>query len=406
MTRDEKSPKAAWLGLRRALLQPEVDPAALEEALEAARARQPTPVLWLLGVAQSGKTSIVRALTGSSRAEIGNGFQPCTRSASLYDFPAAAPVLSFLDTRGLGEVAYDPAEDLAVCESRAHLVIVVLRAGDPAPAEVLEALQAVRKRHPDWPVVIAQTCLHRLYPDDAGHVLPYPFDQAGWEGRVPAGLRRALLAQRAQLEGLPGHGEVLWVPVDFTLREDGFAPEDYGADALWDAIEHALFTGLRARVIADAGVADVFGRAAHPRVVGYSLAAGAVGAVPVADLVLVPSLQAGMLYALAEIYGMHWTRRNTSEFLGALGAGFLLAYGGRALGRSLVKLVPVWGQTAGAAWGALASGAITFGLGKAACYYLARKREGRSVSAEQLREAYREGLREGRDMLRRREPGP
>jgi uncharacterized protein (DUF697 family) len=62
--------------------------------------------------------------------------------------------------------------------------------------------------------------------------------------------------------------------------------------------------------------------------------------------------------------------------------------------------VPVWGQTAGIAWGAAAGGAITFGLGKAACHYLARKRAGTTVSAEQLREIYREALREGRVLVR------
>jgi uncharacterized protein (DUF697 family) len=395
MTRSERSAKAGWLRLRRALLRPEVDEAALEEALEAARARQATPVLWLLGVAQSGKTSIVRALTGSSRAEIGNGFQPCTRSASLYEFPAEAPVLSFLDTRGLGEVAYDPAEDLAVCESRAHLVIAVLRAGDPAPAEVLEVLHAVRKRHPEWPVVVAQTCLHRAYPDGAGHVLPYPFDQPGWESQVPEGLRRVLLAQRAQLEGLPGRGAVLWAPVDFTQPEDGLSPADYGIDALWSTIEAASTLELRARLKADAAVTDVLARAAHPHIVGYSIAASTLGALPLVDLAAVPALQAKMLHSLAEIYGLEWTRRNSSEFLGLLGVGVLAAYGARLAGRSVVKLIPGWGQVVGAAWGASASGAITWALGRAGCAYLAARREGREVEKDALRRVFAEALRRG-----------
>jgi uncharacterized protein (DUF697 family) len=395
MTRPERSAKTAWLGLRRALLQPEVDSAALEEALEAARARQVTPVLWLLGVAQSGKTSIVRALTGSSRAEIGNGFQPCTRSASRYDFPAEAPVLSFLDTRGLGEVAYDPAEDLAVCESRAHLVLAVLRVGDPAPAEVLQVLHAVRKRHPEWPVVVAQTCLHRAYPDGAGHLLPYPYDRPGWEARAPDGLRRLLLAQRAQLEGLPGRGALLWVPVDFTQPGDGLGPVDYGIEALWSAIESASTLELRARLRADTVVTDVFARAAHPHLVGYSLAAGTLGALPVVDMALVPALQAKMLHSLAEIYGLNWTRRNSSEFLGLLGVGTLVAYGARFAGRSVVKLIPVWGQLVGAAWGASASGAITWALGKAGCAYLAARREGHEVEKAALRRVFAEALKRG-----------
>ena len=386
--------------LKQALGAAAIDPGRVEAALEAAAEKQPPPVLWLLGATQAGKTSIIRTLTGNTAVEIGNGFRPCTRRSYLYEFPAGAPVLSFLDTRGLGEVAYDPAEDIALCETRAHLVITVVRVTDTQPRAVLEVLRGIRRRHPEWPVIVAQTCLHTVYPDGVEHVLPYPFSSPDWPMRVPADLRRLVLAQREAFADLPGAGKVLWVPVDFTLAEDGFEPADYGADALWDAIDHAMFMDLRARVIADDGVADAFWREAHPKVVGYSRAAAVAGGVPVADLALLPSVQAAMVYALARTYGVQWTGRNTSEFLGLLGAGFLVSYGGRSLGRSLVKLVPVWGQTAGIAWGAAAGGAITFGLGKAACHYLARKRAGQTVSAEQLREVYREALRDGRVLVR------
>lgn len=390
----------AWNKLKQALGAAATDPGRVEAALQAAAEQQPPPVLWLLGATQAGKTSIIRTLTGNTAVEIGDGFRPCTRRSDLYEFPAGAPVLSFLDTRGLGEVAYDPAEDIALCETRAHLVITVVRVTETRPRAVLDVLRGIRQRHPEWPVIVVQTCLHTAYPDGVEHVLPYPFSSPDWPARVPADLRRLLLAQREAFADLRGAGEVIWVPVDFTLAEDGFAPADYGADALWDAIDHAMFMDLRARVIADDGVADVFWREAHPKVVGYSLAAAVAGGVPVADLALLPGVQAAMIYALAETYSVQWTARNTREFLGLLGAGFLVSYGGRSLGRSLVKLVPVWGQTAGIAWGAVAGGAITFGLGKAACHYLARKRAGQAVSAEQLREVYRGALDEGRALVR------
>ena len=55
--------------------------------------------IWLFGKTQSGKTSIIKFLTGASDAEIGSGFRPCTRFSREYDFPnAEAPLLSFLDT--------------------------------------------------------------------------------------------------------------------------------------------------------------------------------------------------------------------------------------------------------------------------------------------------------------------
>jgi len=166
-----------WRRLREALLDPRVDDQALEAALREARARQPLPVVWLIGKTQAGKTSIIRALTGSETAEIGNGFQPCTRTARLHDFPTEAPVVRFLDTRGLGEVTYDPSDDIRYCESQAHLLLGVMKATDIRQDAVFDVLRAVRRRHPEWPVLIAQTGLHEAYPPGGEHLLPYPYDR-------------------------------------------------------------------------------------------------------------------------------------------------------------------------------------------------------------------------------------
>src|SRR5947209_7591434 len=100
----------------------------LQKQLAELRRRMPVPVFWLYGKTQSGKTSIIKYLTGADRAEIGNGFRPCTRYSQEYDFPTAdTPLLSFLDTRGLGEPGYDPEEDLARFDHQAHLVVVTVK---------------------------------------------------------------------------------------------------------------------------------------------------------------------------------------------------------------------------------------------------------------------------------------
>ena len=82
--------------------------------------------------------------------------------------------LKFLDTRGLGEVGYDPAEDLEVFADQSHCIIVVLKAMDHAQQDVLAALRTIRKQRPQWPVIVCQTTLHEGYPGGAGHVVPYP----------------------------------------------------------------------------------------------------------------------------------------------------------------------------------------------------------------------------------------
>ena len=45
------------------------------------QARGLAPVVWLVGKVQSGKTSIVGAITQNSDAEVGTGFKACTRTA-------------------------------------------------------------------------------------------------------------------------------------------------------------------------------------------------------------------------------------------------------------------------------------------------------------------------------------
>src|ERR1700690_2032905 len=147
--------------------------ASTEDARQ--RAQAIAPVVWLLGKTGAGKTAIVAALTGDPYAEVGEGFEPCTRTATYYDVPPEAPLLRFLDTRGLGEVDYDPTKDIAWCEGQSHLLLVVMQVADPVQDTVLRVLRQACRRHPDWPVVVAQTGLHRLYLFGAGHPKPYPY---------------------------------------------------------------------------------------------------------------------------------------------------------------------------------------------------------------------------------------
>lgn len=380
--------------IREALFAPKVDSKTLEDALVSASSRQPPPVLWLIGKTQSGKTSIIKALTGSDAAEIGNGFRPCTRTARFYDFPAVMPIVRFLDTRGLGETDYDPEEDIRYCESQSHLLIAVMKSLDVQQQEVVKVLKAVRKRHPEWPLLVVHTCLHEGYEPGAEHPQPYPFDDFT-DSAISSSLQRTLQVQCEWVQDLPGQGAVMHVAVDLTHPEDGYSPEDYGLEALWQGIESVSSLGLRERLRADAGVRDAFAAAAHPHIVGYSVAAAGVGALPVVDLALVPALQMKMLHTLASIYQRPWSQRSTSEFFGALGAGFFGELVVRWMGRGLVKLVPGWGQTMGAVWGASSSAALTFALGKAAVYYLGNLSEGVPIDSAALRHIYSGALEKG-----------
>lgn len=391
-----------WAQLRKELLDPKVDEALLEKSLREAREKIPVPVLWLIGKTQAGKTSIIRALTGSETAEIGNGFQPCTRQSRFYDFPAEAPVVRFLDTRGLGEVAYDPGDDIHYCESKSHLLIAVMKVADLQQQSVFDVLHTVRARHPEWPLLIVQTGLHECYPPGGRHILPWPYGQEPLPDTVPADLKRALRAQREVADDLSGHAPVRWVAVDLTLPEDGYDPPDYGLEALWLEIEALSSLGLENLLSSTAQVRDLFERTAHQHIVGYATTAAGLGALPVVDLVSVTAVQAKMLHSLAVLYGQSWDKRTISEFLGLLGAGVATGYLARWAGRTVSKVIPFFGQTLGALWGASASSATTYALGKAAVYFFVRHRNQLNVDAETLRRIYAEELKRGAAILKDR----
>src|SRR5262249_38730871 len=160
------------------------------------------------------------------------GFQPCTRFSRFYDFPnAEAPLLRFLDTRGVDEPGYDPAEDMAKFGASAHVVIVTIKALDHAQENVAKHLAAIRAAQPTRPVLLTLTCLHEAYPQRQ-HVSPYPFAAApaAEPFAVPVealqlpDLVRSLEAQRERFTRLVDYR----VPVDLTKPEEGFDEPQYG----------------------------------------------------------------------------------------------------------------------------------------------------------------------------------
>jgi uncharacterized protein (DUF697 family) len=383
----------AWQSIRRAVLAPEGDS---DEAV-ADLARERAPVMWLLGKVQSGKTSIVHAITGHPDAEIGRGFKPCTRTARVFDFPPNAPVIRFLDSSGLGETGYDPTEDLAELESRAHVVVVVARAMDSAQGDVLRVLHAVRERHPDWALVVAQTWLHEGYPDGADHP---PYERLR-DAPELADLGRALARQAAAFEALPGSGAVYAVPIDFTRAEEGYAEPLYGLEPLLDALEHAGSAGMDVILQSlKAGGTSRLAERARPHVLGYALAAAAADVVPVVGFVTVPTIQAKMLHSLGRIYGLAWDRQTQRRFAASLGTGTLAGLGLRFGIRQLAKLVPGYGQTVGAAMAGAASFSVTYALGRAASHYLGAERRGES-DRDAVARVYRESLKEAFEIVRK-----
>ena len=116
---------------------------------------------------------------------------------------------------------------------------------------------------------------------------------------------------------------------------------------------------------------------------------------------MVPGIQAKLIHAVGEIYGVAWDRRALGEFAGALGATTLVRIASGFGARELAKLVPVYGQTAGAAAAAIMSFATTYALGKAACYFLSRRKIGAS-DPDGVAQAYKDALKSALRLARER----
>ncbi|MGZ5621368.1 MAG: YcjF family protein [Methylobacter sp.] len=384
-----------WKKIYSTVFTPRLDDEELGKRLEAIKAAMPTPVFWLLGKTQSGKTSIIKALTGDSRAQIGNGMYACTRTAFIYDFPDSQDcMMRFLDTRGLGEVDYDPNDDIEAFREQAHVLIVVMKAMDHSQQAVMEAVRLIHKAKPDWPVIVAQTALHEGYPDSAfEHLSPYPFANEDWVKTVPENLRRSLLKQQSLFDGI----EARFVPVDFTLPEDNYLPVNYGLDAFWRSLETVLPQGIAVMLHGMKEVRkqlqDAYSKAAHPHIVAYALTSGAAGAFPVpfVDIPVVTLVQAKMFQTIASIYNYKLDRTNWAEISSSLGITLLTNVGRR----ELIKLIPVYGS----AVSSVLTAATTYALGKTLTVYLQNLRSGTALSSEAFRVVYKEQFELGRLML-------
>lgn len=357
-------------------LNPAQDP---ELAAAFAHSSEHLPTLWLLGKTGAGKSSLIRALTGLDRIEVGSGFRPCTLTSEQYRFPPDTPVLAFMDTRGLAEADYDASEDIANCEAASHALIVVMKAEDPEQSQVLRALKQIRRSGRIRDLLLVHTGIEQI---------PDPEERA-----------RCIRHNQLQVESV--WEDVDSVAVDFVGR-DG-AP--VGLPELTEKLGDRL--PIISELFIDRGHAGVeeqnFLRLKR-EIIWYAGAAGATDAVPALGLVSVPALQIKMLHSLANRYGLVWSKRLLAEFGTAMGAGFGLQYASRLGVRQLIKLIPVYGQTLGGASAAVASYCYTYALGRAACLYFYRIKRGETVSTADINAQFQQAFEHIRPLARADQP--
>jgi len=337
--------------------------------------RDSRPVLWLLGKTGAGKSSVVQRLTGDARAQIGNGFAPCTKTAVQYDFPATAPIMHFLDTRGIGEADYDPTEDLAAARRGSHALLILTRVDEPSQEDLLKALTAINPVKQSLAMLHVHTALHTV---------------------VEPQRQRAIQHNEQQLSTCLGQS-IGSVCIDFTDSEDGFDNPDLGLPELRQRIVDLVpeLTKALNTHHSNSAESSIFATLRN-EILWYAGAAAAIDVIPAIGLLAVPGIQGKMLHALAGRYGMQWDKRMNSEFIAALGTSFVYRYLTSLGTRQLAKLIPVYGQSAGAAAAASLSFASTYALGRTVCLYLYKRQQHSAVDPQQLRDLFKNAFGEQR----------
>jgi uncharacterized protein (DUF697 family)/predicted GTPase len=365
--------RPGWRHWLQELVTPVSSPALEELLLQHQKA---LPVLWLLGKAGAGKSSIVQRLTGDTRATIGNGFAPCTKTAMYYDHPVTGspagepvgPVMRFLDTRGLGEANYDPADDLAEASSGSHALLLLTRVDDTSQAELLRALKSVSGKLSNMALLHVHTALHTVPTNELPRAIEYNKNLiADALGRIPPN-----------------------VLIDFTDPDDAFEDSDRGLIELRAAIIELVPELNRVLTQFEAKDKEESLFLTHNReILGYAAAAAAADVFPAIGLFAVPTIQGKLLHTLAGRYNITWDKRIAMEFVAAMGSTFLYRYALSLGGRQLAKFIPVYGQTAGAAAASALSFASTYAIARAACMYLYHQKINKPVSSEALQEAFK-----------------
>jgi uncharacterized protein (DUF697 family)/predicted GTPase len=362
-----------------------VDEAEVAKILAQVRSQMPTTAAILIGKPQTGKSSIVRGLTGVSDDIIGQGYRPHTQHTQRYAFPSEeVPLLIFTDTVGLGDAQQGTTaivqELLAVeAQPNAKVIILTVKITDFATDSLRTIVQQIRQQQPDLPCLLAVTCLHELYPADLSDHPAYPPD-------LPD-IQRAFQQIQADFQGLYDRAILL----DFTLEGDGFSPVFYGLEQLVETLA-GLLPEAESQAIAQlldqdqAPIGNLYRDAARRYIMPFAIMAGALAAVPLplATMPVLTALQVSFVGLLGKLYGQTIKPSQAGGFVSTIAGGFLAA----AIGRELVKFIPGFGSVVAASWAT----AYTWALGEAACVYFGDLMGGKTPDPDRIQAVMKESF--------------
>ena len=365
-----------------------VDEAKVAEILVKVRAELPTTEAILIGKPQTGKSSIVRGLTGVSAGIVGQGFRPHTQHTERYAYPSDdLPLLIFTDTVGLGDVKKETSviidellAELQQESNRARILILTVKINDFATDTLRQIAQQLRQEYPNIPCLLAVTCLHEVYPNPTDDHPEYPPEYEE--------LNRAFAAIQEDFGELSNSIVLL----DFTLEEDGYNPVFYGLEAFRDNLAE-LLPEAEARIIhklldeqGTQQLGNIYRDVGRRYILSFTIMAATVAAVPLpfATMPVLTTLQVSMVGLLANLYGQTISPSQAAGVISAIGGGFVA----QAVGRELIKFVPGFGSAIAASWAAT----YTWALGESTCVYFGDLMGGKKPDPEKIQTVMQEAF--------------
>lgn len=373
-----------------------VSESQVAEILATVQAELPTTEALLIGKPQAGKSSIVRGLTGVSAEIVGQGFRPHTQHTQRYIYPSNdLPLLIFTDTVGLGDVNQNTqgiidelVGDLQKT-NRAKILILTVKTNDFATDTLREIAEELRKKYPDIPCLLAVTCLHEVYPQGTDNHPIYPPDFEE--------INRTFTALKNAFSGLYDRA----IQIDFTLEEDGYTPVFYGLEAFRDALADLLpeaeanaIYQLLDREETGRKLGNIYRDVGRRYIMAFSIMAATLAAVPLpfATMPVLTALQVSMISLLGNLYGQTITPSQAGGIVSAIAGGFLA----QAIGRELVKFIPLFGSVIAASWAA----AYTWALGEAACVYFGDLIGGKKPDPKKIQNVMKESFKAAKERFK------
>lgn len=347
----------------------------------------------IVGRRGAGKSSLINAIFGEMRAEIGD-VKARTGMGKWHTYKSELGSLEILDTRGLGE-ADKPEEDFsqssALEEVKASIkekcpdAILFLSKAKEVSARIdedleqlLELKNTIRSHHEyDVPIIGAVTQVDELSPKKPDTP---PFDHPVKQKNIADSIEVLSVKLRDAVSN-----PVTVIPICCYLEfEDNEIVYDirWNVDTLLDYLIEQLPNEAQVVIARLAKIRTVQKKVA--RRIGASVAGvtGLIGANPIpgSDLPIITGLQTAMVTTIALIGGKKIDKKGVIEFFSALGVNVAAGFALRQVARQLVKFIPVAGNVIS---GVVAT-AGTYALCEAAIAYFIEEK-----SADSVRETYK-----------------